>query len=135
MPIENIKKDSTSKSTSKDQGDFLFEELAVKLKIIRTELGYSQGKITEDLNLKLNSYIRLETGKGGSIKTLLLVLDYFTNKGYNYKWILKSDNDEEFKKEDNMRLFTFPKEKIIEKTKGIIANAKGLEMLLKDFDI
>jgi transcriptional regulator with XRE-family HTH domain len=119
----------------KNKGDILFNNLSKRLKIIRTELGFSQTKITEDLELKLNSYIRLETGKGGSIVTLLLVLDYFAEHGYNYKWILKENNEEEFRKEDNMRFFTFPKEEIIKRTKAIKRNVSGLEKLLEGFDI
>ena len=53
--------------------------LGTRLKQIREHIGYSQAQLAEQLNCKQNAISNLELGKGGSLKLLLQVLNFYSN--------------------------------------------------------
>lgn len=53
--------------------------LGTKLKQIREHIGYSQAQLAEQLNCKQNAISNLELGKGGSLKLLFQVLNFYSN--------------------------------------------------------
>lgn len=53
--------------------------LGTRLKQIREHIGYSQAQLAEQLNCKQNAVSNLELGKGGSLKLLFQVLNFYSN--------------------------------------------------------
>ena len=53
--------------------------LGTRLKQIREHIGYSQAQLAEQLNCKQNAISILELGKGGSLKLLFQVLNFYSN--------------------------------------------------------
>ena len=53
--------------------------LGTRLKQIRDHIGYSQAQLAEQLNCKQNAISNLELGKGGSLKLLFQVLNFYSN--------------------------------------------------------
>lgn len=53
--------------------------LGTRLKQIREHIGYSQALLAEQLNCKQNAISNLELGKGGSLKLLFQVLNFYSN--------------------------------------------------------
>ena len=53
--------------------------LGTRLKQIREHIGYSQAQLAEQLNCKQNAISNLERGKGGSLKLLFQVLNFYSN--------------------------------------------------------
>lgn len=53
--------------------------LGTRLKQIREHIGYSQAQLAEQLNCKQNAISNLELGKGGSLKLLFKVLNFYSN--------------------------------------------------------
>ena len=53
--------------------------LGTRLKQIREHIGYSQAQLAEQLNCKQNATSNLELGKGGSLKLLFQVLNFYSN--------------------------------------------------------
>ena len=53
--------------------------LGTRLKQIREHIGYSQAQLAEQLNCKQNAISNLELGKGGSLKLLFQVLNFYAN--------------------------------------------------------
>ena len=53
--------------------------LGTRLKQIREHIGYSQAQLAEQLNCKQNAISNLELGKGGSLKLLFQVLNFYSN--------------------------------------------------------
>lgn len=53
--------------------------LGTRLKQIREYIGYSQAQLAEQLNCKQNAISNLELGKGGSLKLLFQVLNFYSN--------------------------------------------------------
>ena len=53
--------------------------LGIRLKQIREHVGYSQAQLAEQLNCKQNAISNLELGKGGSLKLLFQVLNFYSN--------------------------------------------------------
>ena len=53
--------------------------LGTRLKQIREHIGYSQAQLAEQLNCKQNAISNLELGKGGSLKILFRVLNFYSN--------------------------------------------------------
>lgn len=53
--------------------------LGTRLKQIREHIGYSQAQLAEQLNCKQNAISNLELGKGGSLKLLYQVLNFYSN--------------------------------------------------------
>lgn len=53
--------------------------LGTRLKQIREHIGYSQAQLAELLNCKQNAISNLELGKGGSLKLLFQVLNFYSN--------------------------------------------------------
>lgn len=53
--------------------------LGTRLKQIREHIGYSQAQLAEQLNCKQNAISNLEQGKGGSLKLLFQVLNFYSN--------------------------------------------------------
>lgn len=53
--------------------------LGTRLKQIREHIGYSQAQLAEQLNCKQNAISNLELGKGGSLKLLSQVLNFYSN--------------------------------------------------------
>lgn len=53
--------------------------LSTRLKQIREHIGYSQAQLAEQLNCKQNAISNLELGKGGSLKLLFQVLNFYSN--------------------------------------------------------
>ena len=53
--------------------------LGKRLKQIREHIGYSQAQLAEQLNCKQNAISNLELGKGGSLKLLFQVLNFYSN--------------------------------------------------------
>ena len=53
--------------------------LGTRLKQIREHIGYSQAQLAEQLNCKQNAISNLELGKGGSLKILFQVLNFYSN--------------------------------------------------------
>lgn len=53
--------------------------LGTRLKQIREHIGYSQAQLAEQLNCKQNAISNLELGKGGSLKLLFRVLNFYSN--------------------------------------------------------
>lgn len=56
-----------------------FPVLGTRLKQIREHVGYSQAQLAEQLNCKQNAISNLELGKGGSLKLLFQVLNFYSN--------------------------------------------------------
>ena len=52
--------------------------LGTRLKQIREHVGYSQAQLAEQLNCKQNAISNLELGKGGSLKLLFQVLNFYS---------------------------------------------------------
>lgn len=53
--------------------------LGTRLKQIREHIRYSQAQLAEQLNCKQNAISNLELGKGGSLKLLFQVLNFYSN--------------------------------------------------------
>ena len=53
--------------------------LGTRLKQIREHIEYSQAQLAEQLNCKQNAISNLELGKGGSLKLLFQVLNFYSN--------------------------------------------------------
>lgn len=53
--------------------------LGTRLKQIREHVGYSQAQLAEQLNCKQNAISNLELGKGGSLKLLFQVLNFYSD--------------------------------------------------------
>lgn len=53
--------------------------LGTRLKQIREHIGYSQAQLAEQLNCKQNAISNLELGKGGSLKLLFQMLNFYSN--------------------------------------------------------
>lgn len=53
--------------------------LGTRLKQIREHIGYSQAQLAKQLNCKQNAISNLELGKGGSLKLLFQVLNFYSN--------------------------------------------------------
>lgn len=53
--------------------------LGTRLKQIREHIGYSQAQLAEQLNCKQNAISNIELGKGGSLKLLFQVLNFYSN--------------------------------------------------------
>ena len=53
--------------------------LGTRLKQIREHIGFSQAQLAEQLNCKQNAISNLELGKGGSLKLLFQVLNFYSN--------------------------------------------------------
>lgn len=53
--------------------------LGTRLKQIREHIGYSQAQLAEQLNCKQNAISNLELGKGGGLKLLFQVLNFYSN--------------------------------------------------------
>lgn len=53
--------------------------LGTRLKQIREHIGYSQAQLAGQLNCKQNAISNLELGKGGSLKLLFQVLNFYSN--------------------------------------------------------
>ena len=53
--------------------------LGTRLKQIREHIGYSQAQLAEQVNCKQNAISNLELGKGGSLKLLFQVLNFYSN--------------------------------------------------------
>lgn len=53
--------------------------LGTRLKQIREHIGYSQAQLAEQLTCKQNAISNLELGKGGSLKLLFQVLNFYSN--------------------------------------------------------
>lgn len=53
--------------------------LGTRLKQIREHIGYSQAQLAEQLNCKQNAISNLELGKGGSLKLLFQVLNFYSS--------------------------------------------------------
>ena len=53
--------------------------LGTRLKQIREHIGYSQAQLAEQLHCKQNAISNLELGKGGSLKLLFQVLNFYSN--------------------------------------------------------
>ena len=53
--------------------------LGTRLKQIREHIGYSQAQLAEQLNCKQNAISNLELGKGGILKLLFQVLNFYSN--------------------------------------------------------
>ena len=53
--------------------------LGTRLKQIREHIGYSQAQLEEQLNCKQNAISNIELGKGGSLKLLFQVLNFYSN--------------------------------------------------------
>ncbi len=51
----------------------------------------TQASLGEALNLNQSVIQRIETG-GGTIDTLLVILQYFLNRNYNLNWLIAEDN-------------------------------------------
>lgn len=59
--------------------DITLPILGTRLKQIREHIGYSQAQLAEQLNCKQNAISNLELGKGGSLKLLFQVLNFYSN--------------------------------------------------------
>ena len=73
--------------------------LGTRLKQIREHIGYSQAQLAEQLNCKQNAISNLELGKGGSLKLLFQVLNFYSNYVFIYlifseKFYLISNTEE-----------------------------------------
>ena len=53
--------------------------LGTRLKQIREHIGYSQAQLAEQMNCKQNAISNLELGKGGRLKLLFQVLNFYSN--------------------------------------------------------
>ena len=74
--------------------------LGTRLKQIREHIGYSQAQLAEQLNCKQNAISNLELGKGGSLKLLFQVLNFYSNYVfidliYSEKFYLISNTEED----------------------------------------
>lgn len=74
--------------------------LGTRLKQIREHIGYSQAQLAEQLNCKQNAISNLELGKGGSLKLLFQVLNFYSNYVFidlifSEKFYLISVNEED----------------------------------------
>lgn len=74
--------------------------LGTRLKQIREHVGYSQAQLAEQLNCKQNAISNLELGKGGSLKLLFQVLNFYSNYVFidlifSEKFYLISINEED----------------------------------------
>lgn len=74
--------------------------LGTRLKQIREHIGYSQAQLAEQLNCKQNAISNLELGKGGSLKLLFQVLNFYSNYVFidlifNEKFYLISNTEED----------------------------------------
>ena len=74
--------------------------LGTRLKQIREHIGYSQAQLAEQLNCKQNAISNLELGKGGSLKLLFQVLNFYSNYVFidlifSEKFYLMSNTEED----------------------------------------
>ena len=80
--------------------------LGTRLKQIREHIGYSQAQLAEQLNCKQNAISNLELGKGGSLKLLFQVLNFYSNYVFidlifSEKFYLISNTEDDEAQKDN----------------------------------
>jgi len=111
-----------------------------RMKSIRNELGLSSQAFTKRLQLPGAVMTRFENGDGIQIFNLLQIISWLNTEGYNIKWFLLFDNDNEFKKNENsLALYTdilpndtMKRKEINEKTESIINLANEIINLSND---
>lgn len=84
--------------------------LGTRLKQIREHIGYSQAQLAEQLNCKQNAISNLELGKGGSLKLLFQVLNFYSNYVFidlifSEKFYLISNTEEDEAQKANYNSF------------------------------
>lgn len=79
-----------------------FKNVGKRLKELRTQTKLSRENLDKELEFSARTVERFEYGDGGNPKSLLSLLLYYANLGYNLNWILLEDNSNLFKKEQNI---------------------------------
>lgn len=124
-------KANQQKKEKDDKKEYL-SLIGTRIKTIRLEENLNQADIEEILNIPNLSLHRIEFGIGGTIPAFLLILEYFSDKGYNTRWILEKDNKNELKKKDQIYTFDLEKDKIGKTIKKIKSGMDSLNELIKN---
>ena len=79
-----------------------FVTVGKRLLELRTQLKISKKNLDAELGFAARTVERFEYGSGGNPKSLIALLLYYVEKGYNLNWILLEDNSNLFKREKNI---------------------------------
>lgn len=101
-----------------------------RIKEIRLAEGGIQHKLEEELGIASLSFNRIEFGKGGALTSFIAILQYFSDLGYNLKWILEFDNSNELKKKDQIYTFDINKDEIKKSTTKLTKEITNLTKLI-----
>lgn len=85
-----------------------------RLRELRIMEGLSIKGIEEINELPSGTIHNIEHGRGGTGTSLLALITFFSEKGYNIKWILDYDNSTSFKKEEEMIFMDINKAELVE---------------------
>lgn len=78
----------------------LTEKIVRRSKELRIENDHTIAELEELMGLGQNRYSYFEQSQGGQIETLLTIINYWIDQGYNADWLITRDNDTIFKKEE-----------------------------------
>ena len=91
-----------------------FRIVGERIRELRIMEGLSIKGIEEINELPSGTIHNIEFGKGGTGTSLLALITFFSNKGYNMKWILNFDNSNLFKKKEEMIFMDINKAELVE---------------------
>lgn len=114
--------------------NFNLKKVGERLKTVRTELGLSQLDFRDLLpqNQIQVTISRLEAGQGANAEVVLLMLNYYYEKGYNLEWFIADDNSNILKKKDIVYSFDIDKKVLTNKITIIDKEFKEIKKILND---
>jgi len=91
-----------------------FKVVGERLKELRIKHGLSIKKLEALLEIPSGVVHNIEHGSGGTGVSLLTIINYWTQQGISYKWILDKDNQNSFMKEDTPFFMDIEKHVLVE---------------------
>lgn len=79
----------------------LTEILVRRSKELRIENDLTIAELENLMGLGKNIYSYFEQAQGGQIETLLTIINYWIDQGYNASWLVTRNNDNIYKKEEH----------------------------------
>lgn len=106
-----------------------FQKIGMRFRELRLMEGLSHKDIETELEFSALTISRFEDGKGINSKSLMSLIEFFSNKGYNLNWMLLYENKNAFKKEQNFSL-NVDIHRAEEFLESIVENSKDLQKIL-----
>lgn len=78
----------------------LTEIIVRRSKELRIENDLTIAELENLMGLGKNIYSYFEQSQGGQIETLLTIINYWIDQGYNASWLVTRNNDNIYKKEE-----------------------------------